>query len=58
MDWKDWKGKKIFVKLKSGSVYSGIVENVDDVFIYLLDKYNIPVTFAILDIIKITEDKK
>ena len=30
MDWKDWNGKKIFVRLKTGKVYSGNVIDVDD----------------------------
>jgi len=61
MEWKDWIGKAIFVKLKSGSVYSGTVEEVSDmgnnlVFISIIDKYGKWVTFTTSEIIKIVEE--
>jgi len=61
MDWKDWKGKRIFVQLKSGGVYSGIVIDVDDsssplVFISITDKFGEKVTFVNSEIIKIKEE--
>lgn len=62
MDWKDWKGKKIFVQLKTGSIYSGKVVDVDEkslplIFITILDKFNERVTFVHSEIIKIKEEK-
>jgi hypothetical protein len=62
MDWKEWDGKKIFVQLKSGAVYSGIVKEVADVgdgtiFITIKDKFNMLVTFVANEIIKIVEEK-
>ena len=62
MDWKDWKGKKIFVQLKSGSVYSGLVEEVDDkspplVWFTITDKFGETVTFIHSEIVKIKEEK-
>ena len=56
MEWKDWIGKKIFVQLKSGAVYTGVVINVDDLFIYIVDKFGIDVLFAISDISKMKEE--
>jgi len=63
MEWKEWKGKRIFVQLKSGGVYSGEVINVDDadkpiVFFEILDKFGEKVTFVASEIIKIKEENK
>lgn len=62
MEWKDWRGKKIFVQLRSGSVYSGIVQEVDEsskplIFISLTDKFGERVIFVHTEIVKITEEK-
>lgn len=62
MEWKkEWMGKRIFVKLKSGDVYSGKVYDIDDsdklmVFFTIRDKYNQLVTFLHSEIIKIKEE--
>jgi len=61
MDWKDWIGKKVFVQLKSGAVYSGIVTEVEDVgdghiFISMKDKFGKLVIFVVGEIIKIKEE--
>jgi len=63
MEWKEWQGKRIFVQLKSGGVYSGIVRDVDDsaspsIFITITDKFGETVTFVNSEIIKIVEEKK
>ena len=63
MDWKDWMGKRIFVKLKSGGVYSGIVRDIDDsahpiIFITITDKFGETVSFVQTEIIKIKEERK
>ena len=62
MEWKDWIGKRIFVKLKTGSVYSGNVIDVDDkavpiIFITIIDKFGNKVTFVQSEIIKIQEER-
>lgn len=62
MEWKDWMGKRIFVQLKKGGVYSGEVVDVDDksnplVFITIIDKFEEKVTFVNSEIIKIVEEK-
>ena len=57
MEWSEWKGKKIFVKLIGGSCYTGTCLDVDDdKFLQVLDKYNNKVTIAISQIIKIVEE--
>ena len=63
MDWKEWIGKRIFVQLKSGGVYTGDVVDVDDVskiliFITIIDKFNDKITFTHSEILKIKEENK
>jgi hypothetical protein len=61
MEWKDWRGKKIFVKLKTSGVYSGVVLEIDDkdkniIFITIRDKFGQKVTFVHSEILKIQEE--
>jgi len=63
MDWKYWNGKKIFVKLKTGAVYSGKVIDVDIsngtlIWITIIDKHDNRVTFVHTEIIKLKEEKE
>ncbi|MDD3772709.1 MAG: hypothetical protein PHC38_08650 [Weeksellaceae bacterium] len=61
MEWKEWLNKKIFVQLKTGSVYSGKVIDVDVnsdpiIFITIIDKFGNRVSFVSSEIIKIKEE--
>jgi len=61
MEWKEWKGKRIFVKLKSGGVYTGNVIDVDEsskplIFISIVDKFGKRVSIVHSEIIKIVEE--
>ena len=61
MDWMDWIGKKIFVKLKSGDFYTGKIIAVDDsspplIFLTIIDKFGKKVIFVQSEIIKIAEE--
>ena len=58
MDWTDWTGKRIFVRLSSGKVFSGKVIEVSDdgIFIKIIDKFNSPVIFATSDIVELKLD--
>ena len=56
MDWKDWTGKLIFVKLITGAVYSGIVLDVDANYFSIRDKFGEKVVFLISQIEKIKEE--
>ena len=63
MEWKTWNKKRIFIKLKTGDCYTGLVVDVDSGldnsgFITVIDKYNDKVTIAISEISKITEERK
>lgn len=62
MDWKYWEGKRIFVQLKSGSVYSGKVVEVDTnspplVFIILIDKFGTRVIINNSEISKVVDEE-
>lgn len=62
MEWMDWFGMHVFVQLKSGGHYTGVVIDVDKkskllVFITILDKFNKQVTFEISEIVKIVQQE-
>lgn len=58
MEWKDWIGKKVFIKLKDGSCFSeSLVEDVEDNFISLTDKFSEKVMVNVSEIVKIVEDE-
>lgn len=61
MEWKNWMGKRVFVKLKDGSVYNGLITDVNTstnilVWITLVDKYNEEVVFVQSEIIKMVDE--
>ncbi len=59
MEWKDWIGKEVFIKLLDGSVFSkSKVIEIDDNFISIIDKFENPATISLSQIIKIVEDKR
>jgi hypothetical protein len=58
MEWKEWIGKRIFVQLRSGSIYSGKVIDVDGDFFTMIDKFGEKVVFVVNEIIKIKEERE
>ena len=59
--WKYWDGRKVFLRLKNGRVYSGIIDSVDDsdkniIFISLIDKFSKKITFVVSEILEIKEE--
>jgi len=63
MEWKEWIGKKIFVKLKCGDVYNGKIISIDDenpsiIWITLIDKFDKEITIVHSEIIKIEVERK
>ena len=61
MEWGGWNGKQIFLRLKTGKVYSGKVVDVDDsdkniIFITIIDKFQMKVTFVHSEIIELKEE--
>ena len=55
--WNEWIGKKIFLVLKSGRRYSGIVDSVNDGLVSITDKFNEKVIFAISEISSMEEEQ-
>lgn len=63
MDWKEWNGKRVFLKLRDGAVYSGNVVDVDDsdrliIFLTLIDKFGEKVTIVTSEIVKLKEENE
>ena len=57
MEWSDWIGKKVFIKLIDGSVFSeSLVNDFSDGFLSLTDQFNNSVTVNVLQIVKIVDD--
>ena len=56
MEWREWTGKRIFVKLITGAVYTGIVLDVDENYFSIRDKFGQKVIFLISQIEKIKEE--
>ena len=64
MEWKEWIGKRIFVRLMNGSIFSGDVIEVDDysakplVWITIIDKFKKRVVFVHSQILEIKEERE
>lgn len=60
MELNELKGKKVFVKLRDGGIYSGVIDRIEGHIIFLTDRYNQSVMFSIEHILRMTieEDKK
>ena len=56
-EFKDWKGKKIFLITKSGRKYAGVIKETTDNFLFILDKYNEKVTVSISEIASMEEEQ-
>lgn len=61
--WKEYEGKKIFVQLKTGRVYSGKVIDVDTsssplIFITMIDMKNHQVTFVQSEIVSLQMEEE
>jgi len=57
MEWSDWIGKRIFVKLIDGAVYSGVVLDVENSrLIKIRDKFGEVVIFLTSNIAKLKEE--
>ena len=61
--WKSYEGKKIFVQLKTGRVYSGKVINVDEsskplIFITIIDIKQHQVTFVQSEIVSLQVEEE
>jgi len=58
MEWKDWIGKKVFIKLDDGQIFSySEVLAYEYPYLSITDKYNLPAIVNIKTILKIKEEK-
>lgn len=59
MDWKDWIGKKVFIKLNDGCIFSySKVLAYEEPFISITDKFGLPVIIDVRTIVKINEERE
>ena len=59
--WKQWEGKKVFLRTKNDRVYSGVVVQIDDsdkyiIFLTLKDKFGLLVSTITNEIVEIKEE--
>ena len=59
--WKRYDGKKVFLRLRNGRVYSGVVQSVENnpnglTWITIIDKFGKPVTIVNSEIVEIKEE--
>jgi len=50
-----FKGKKVFIVLKSGMIYNGVINETTESFIFLLDKFNNKVVISSNEISSLEE---
>jgi len=55
--FNDWIGKKVFLSLKSGRKYTGVIKEVTENFIFILDKFNEKVVVSISEISSLEEEQ-
>ena len=51
------KGKKVFLVLKSGRIYNGVVLETTESYIFILDKFNEKVVISISEISSLEEEQ-
>lgn len=57
MDWLDWVGKIVFVKLKDGAIFSySKVLTYEDPYLSITDRDGLPVVIHVLSIERIKEE--
>lgn len=62
MNWRELEGKRVYLRLKNGRIYSGIVKEIDErspplVFISIIDKFSNLVVFVNSEVLEIREEK-
>ena len=58
MEWKEWIGKKVFVKLTDGQIFSNSeVLAYEEPFLSLTDKFGYPAVINTRSIMKIKEEE-
>lgn len=55
--FKELEGKKVFIELKTGRRYSGVIQTVENDFVKILDKYKMLV-YIDSDEIRVCQEEK
>lgn len=59
MEWKEWIGKIVFIKLNDGCIFSySKVLTYEEPFLSITDKFGLPVVINVNTIIKIVEERE
>lgn len=59
MEWKEWIGKIVFIKLNDGGIFSNSkILTFEDPFISLTDRDGLPAVINVKSILKIKEEVK
>lgn len=59
MEWKEWIGKIVFIKLIDGQIFSySEVLAYEEPFISITDRDGLPAVFNVNQIVKIKEEEK
>jgi small nuclear ribonucleoprotein (snRNP)-like protein len=58
LNWKDWNGKRIYIVLKSGRIYTGQILSYKDDWFHILDKFGMEISLQVSQIEVIQEDLK
>ena len=53
--FNNFVGKKVFIVLKSGMIYNGVVKETTDNFVFILDKFNNKVVISSNEISSLEE---
>jgi hypothetical protein len=58
MEWKDWIGKKVFIKLNDNQIFShSEVLTYEEPFLSITDMFGLPAVINIKTILKIKEEQ-
>ena len=55
---KEFIGKQVFCMLKSGRKYTGVIQDIGDGMVVMIDRYNEKVMFAVSELSSIEEEGK
>lgn len=57
MEWKEWIGKEVFIKLRDGQVFTySKVLAYEEPFISITDRDGFPAVFHVQEVLKIKEE--
>lgn len=59
MEWKEWIGKIVFIKLEDGQIFSySKILAFENPFMSITDRDGLPVVFNVNQIVKIKEEER